>query len=150
MFQLSFCLLQWFPHIVNVTCDCRLNCLLSLPFFPLNIFFGAGISLQFCLLIDMLCKGPFSGDFQIYRRSTFFSVFLSLSLWGLNFSVCSNFLVNTSCICSVGIKCHSLFLLVSIRDRAIIWANSRGGAGRFLAIFMTYFFRDQNNAIKMT
>ena len=41
--------------------------LLSLPFLPLNIFFGAGRSLQFCLLIDMVCKGPFSEHFQIYR-----------------------------------------------------------------------------------
>ena len=63
MFHLRFCLLLWFPRLLNVTCDCWLNCLLSLPFLPLNILFRAGRSLHFCLL----CKGPFSEYFQIYR-----------------------------------------------------------------------------------
>ena len=108
MFHLRFCLLQWFPRIVNVTCDCWLNCLLSLPFLPLNILFRVGRSLLFCLLIDTLCKGPFSEHFQIYRLqlSTLFClVFFSLSIWGLNFSVVLS------------------FLLISIREKSYLEHN---------------------------
>ena len=121
MFHLSFCLLQWFPRIVNVTCDCWLNCLLSLPFLPLNILFRAGRSLHFCLL----CKGPFSEYFQIYRLqlSTLFRfVFNPFPSCFLLTFLCSNFLVNTLPASVLWVTNVILsFLLVSSRDRAIIW-----------------------------